>query len=153
MTPEEYTDLITIAGMSPGSVAVNAATFSGIQIAGAGGAVAATVGCILPPCMIVIVCAVLYSRFGALPVIQGVFKGLFPVVAALITMAGLSVIISAFWNGNGISSDISDLNIIPVILFAAALFALKQKRFKTRPAHVMLGGGILSGMLYFMGNM
>ncbi len=49
LTMGEFTDLITIAEMTPGPIAVNSATFVGIRIAGIPGALIATFGCILPP--------------------------------------------------------------------------------------------------------
>lgn len=49
----EFTDLITISQMTPGPIAVNSATFVGIRIAGIPGALVATLGCILPSCLIV----------------------------------------------------------------------------------------------------
>lgn len=49
----EFTDLVTISQMTPGPIAVNSATFVGIKIAGLPGALAATLGCILPSCVIV----------------------------------------------------------------------------------------------------
>lgn len=49
----EFTDLVTISQMTPGPIAINSATFVGIKIAGIPGALAATIGCILPSCIIV----------------------------------------------------------------------------------------------------
>ena len=49
----EFTDLITISQMTPGPIAVNSATFVGLKIAGVPGAIVATLGCILPSCIIV----------------------------------------------------------------------------------------------------
>ena len=46
LSMEAFTDLVTIAEMTPGPIAVNSATFVGTQIAGPGGAVVATLGCI-----------------------------------------------------------------------------------------------------------
>ena len=48
----EFTDLITISQMTPGPIAINSATFVGIKIAGVPGAVIATLGCILPSCLL-----------------------------------------------------------------------------------------------------
>ena len=48
LSQSEFTDLITISQMTPGPIAVNAATFVGIRVAGIPGAVAATLGCIFP---------------------------------------------------------------------------------------------------------
>ena len=53
MSMDEFTNLITIAEMTPGPMAVNSATFVGIRIAGMGGALAATFGCIFPSFIIV----------------------------------------------------------------------------------------------------
>ena len=53
MTMSEFTDLITISQMTPGPIAVNSATFVGLRVAGYVGAVVATLGCILPSCIIV----------------------------------------------------------------------------------------------------
>ena len=49
LTLQEFTDLITIAEMTPGPIAVNSATFVGIRIAGIPGAIIATLGCITNP--------------------------------------------------------------------------------------------------------
>lgn len=48
MTLQEFTNLITIAEMTPGPIAVNCATFVGLRIAQLPGAVIATLGCITP---------------------------------------------------------------------------------------------------------
>ncbi len=48
MTTTEIADIIEIAKMTPGPFAVNAATFSGMKVLGLGGAVAYTIGVILP---------------------------------------------------------------------------------------------------------
>ena len=48
LTMSEFTDLMTIAEMTPGPITVNSATFVGIRMAGIPGALVATMGCILP---------------------------------------------------------------------------------------------------------
>ncbi|MFR1171383.1 MAG: chromate transporter, partial [Coprobacillus cateniformis] len=58
----EFTDLVTISQMTPGPIAVNSATFVGIKIAGIPGAIVATLGCILPACIIVTIIAWLYLK-------------------------------------------------------------------------------------------
>ena len=52
LSMSEFTDLITISQMTPGSIAVNSATFVGIKTAGIPGALIATLGCVLPSCII-----------------------------------------------------------------------------------------------------
>ena len=56
-----FTDIITISQMTPGPIAINAATFVGMQIAGLLGAIIATMGCVSPSCIIVLTLAFLYQ--------------------------------------------------------------------------------------------
>ena len=48
LTAVEFADLVTIAEMTPGPIALNAATFVGMRLAGVPGAIVATLGCVLP---------------------------------------------------------------------------------------------------------
>ena len=84
LTMAEFTDLITISQMTPGPIAVNSATFVGIKIAGVPGAFVATLGCILPSCIIVTLIAKLYLKYRNMAVLQGVLASLRPAVVALI---------------------------------------------------------------------
>ena len=88
----EFTDLITIAEMTPGPIAVNSATFVGIRIAGIPGAMVATLGCILPSCFIVSLLAYIYYRYKGVSAIQSVLSSLRPAVVALIAAAGCSIL-------------------------------------------------------------
>lgn len=146
LTLTEFTDLITIAEMTPGPIAVNSATFVGMQIAGLSGAVIATVGCIAPSCVIVSLLAFLYFKYKNLAVIQGVLGGLRPAVVAFIASAGLSILILAFWGEGGFTWGINSIQWISVILFAAALTVLRIK--KCSPILIMLSCGVLGGILY-----
>ena len=62
LSMSEFTDLVTIAEMTPGPIAVNSATFVGTKIAGVPGALVATAGCILPACILVTLIAKLYLK-------------------------------------------------------------------------------------------
>ena len=57
LTMTGFADIMAIAEMTPGPIAVNAATFVGIQVAGLPGALIATIGCISPSCVIVMALA------------------------------------------------------------------------------------------------
>ena len=63
LSAEEFAHLVTIAEMTPGPIAINAATFVGTRIAGLPGAVIATLGCILPSCLIVSLLSWLYRKY------------------------------------------------------------------------------------------
>lgn len=139
LTMKEFTDLITIAEMTPGPIAINSATFVGIRIAGIPGALVATFGCILPSCFIVSLLAWLYRRYKKMSALQSVLACLRPAVVGLIAAAGCSVLqLVAF---DGLKMQIKNLNWLAIALFFAALTVLRRK--KTNPILVMtFCGGI-----------
>lgn len=137
----EFTDLITISQMTPGPIAVNSATFVGIRIGGVGGALAATLGCILPSCILVMGLAWLYLRYRKLSMLQNVLETLRPAVVAMIAAAGVSIMITAFWNGP-ISAD--TVKIDSILIFAAAVYLLKKKNMNPILVMVLSGAAKLA---------
>jgi len=146
LTMKEFTDLITIAEMTPGPIAINSATFVGNQVAGFTGSIVATLGCVVPSFIIVLILARIYFRYKDLSVIQGVLEGLRPVVVALISSAAISILSLAFWGEEGFSLNLSDLNVLAVILFAISLFVLRK--WKPSPILIMLGTGLIGMIVY-----
>ncbi len=143
LSQSEFTDLITISQMTPGPIAVNSATFVGTRIAGVPGALAATIGCVLPSCILVTILAKIYLKYRNLSLLQDILKSLRPAVIAMIAAAGVSILVTAFW-GNDISSlhldaILSSTNIRAVGIFLLSLILLA--RFKMDPIHVMLLSG------------
>ena len=84
LTMGEFTDLMTIAEMTPGPITVNSATFVGIRMAGIPGALVATMGCILPSLIIVSLLSWLYEKYRSMDAMQAVLACLRPAVVALI---------------------------------------------------------------------
>lgn len=134
----EFTNLITISQMTPGPIAINSATFVGIKIAGIPGAVVATLGCVLPSCVIVTIIAKLYLKYRNMAMLQGILHSLRPAVVALIGSAGISVLQSAFWGTGAVS--LSQINWVMVVIFALCLIPLLKT--KVNPVWVMLGAGV-----------
>ena len=128
----EFTDLITISQMTPGPIAINSATFVGIKIAGMPGALVATLGCILPSCIIVTIIAYLYMRYRNLGMLR-------PAVVALIASAGISILITAFFGDSGIK--LSSCNPKAVVIFAGCLILLRKR---VNPVLVMVLAGIVN---------
>ena len=63
LSVSEFGDLVTISQMTPGPIAINAATFVGIRVAGWQGALCATMGCVFPACVIVTMIAYFYVKY------------------------------------------------------------------------------------------
>lgn len=143
LSMSEFTDLITIAEMTPGPIAVNSATFVGIRIAGIGGAIIATLGCILPSCFIVSLLAFIYYRYKQMSALQSVLASLRPAVVALIASAGLSILkMVAF---GGAEFGLENVDWVGLSLFAAAFIALRK--FKRGPILVMVCCGAIRLLL------
>ncbi len=138
---EEFTNLITISQMTPGPIAINSATFVGMKIAGVSGALAATLGCILPSCILVTVLAKLYLRYRNLSVLQGVLHSLRPAVVALIAAAGISILWTAFWGTDAVIT-LGSTHWVLVGLFTLCVVLLK--RFHWNPILVMVLAGVLN---------
>ena len=137
LTMSEFTDLVTIAEMTPGPIAVNAATFVGTRVAGIPGALAATAGCILPACILVTLIAKLYLKYRDLAVLQGVLGSLRPAVVAMIASAGILILINAFWGGAAVT--LSGTNWVMAAIFAGCFALLRTT--KLSPIAVMALGG------------
>lgn len=146
MTMSELTDLVTISQMTPGPIAINSASFVGMQIAGVPGAIIATIGVVTPSAIIMAILGFFYFRYRNLTLVNGVLKGIHPAVVALIASAGLSLIIPAFWGEAGFSFNLLSVDFIAVALFILSIIALRK--FKIPPVFVMLGCGVIGGIVY-----
>lgn len=145
----EFTDLVTISQMTPGPIAINSATFVGIKIAGIPGALAATLGCILPSCIIVTLIAKLYLKYRNMTVLQSVLGSLRPAVVAMIASAGISILVTAFW-GSSEKIRLPDTDWSLVLIFVICIILLKK--FRMNPIGVMLLAGVMKAAVSAIGG-
>ena len=142
-----FTDIITISQMTPGPIAVNSATFVGIRIAGIPGALAATLGCILPSCLIVTLIASFYLKYRNLSVFQSVLATLRPAVVAMIAAAGVSILTTAFWGSKtAITLRSTHWSLVFIFIISAVLL----QKYKINPILVMILAGIMNTGLSFI---
>ena len=146
LTPVQFADIVTIAEMTPGPIAINSATFVGTMVAGVPGAIVATLGCIVPSCMIVMTLAYLYYRFRGLSIIQGVLAGLRPAVIAMIASAGINLFLTAIYGKSGVPDDIWSFQPLALLIFLGAFLVLR--RWKVDPIKVMAGAGAAGFILF-----
>lgn len=142
----QFADVVTIAEMTPGPIAINAATFVGTRIGGTVGALVATLGCILPSILIVLTLAYLYKKYCELNAVQGILGGLRPAVVGLIASAGMAITAFALWGGSLFAFSFSNLKYISIGLFIASLFVLQK--WKINPILVMVGAGAVGLCLF-----
>lgn len=149
LTMTEFTDLITIAEMTPGPITVNSATFVGIRIAGLPGALIATAGCILPSFVIVTALSVLYFKYRKLGLLQSVLSSLRPAVVALIAGAGLTISGLVLWNNR--TPGFNTIDLFSAALMAGAFLLIRKEKWN--PIAVMVLCGALSlGFYLATGN-
>ena len=117
-----------------------------MQLGGLPGALVATAGCVLPSCIIVLTLAYVYYRYRGLSMVQGVLAGLRPAVVAMIASAGVTLVNLSFFGADALPAGLADVDLIAVLLFAAALFVLR--RWKKDPILVMAGAGAAGLVLY-----
>lgn len=135
---EEFTHLVTISQMTPGPIAINAATFVGIKVAGLPGAVLATIGCIAPSCIIVTILAILYLKYRNASGLKSILSTLRPATVALIASAGFSILITAFWGTDAII-DFAQTNWLMIAIFALCFVLLRKTKLGAVPTMVLAG--------------
>jgi chromate transporter len=113
---EQFLDIIAVSQMTPGPIAINAATFVGYKVAGIGGSLAATLGVTAPSFLIILIIAFLIMKFRHVSWLDAFFIGVRPAVIALIIQAAYSVAKNSF-------SGVRDI-IIAVAVFCG-LYLLK----------------------------
>ena len=87
ITRTEFSDLVGISQMTPGPIAVNAATYVGYVTAGVPGALIATLGVMLPSFVLVTLASYFIIKFKESDVVNGALTGIRPVTAGLVASA------------------------------------------------------------------
>jgi chromate transporter len=161
MSTGELSNILSLAGMSPGPVAINAAVGVGYNVAGVSGVIAAFLGIALPCAIIVTVVASFFFKVYKHPLVKDILYILRAVITGIILYAGISfalkngiVLPGVFENSGelingGWNLNISSINLFEIksIIIAAATFMLLLKT-KIHPILIIIGGGI-TGLLIF----
>lgn len=146
LTMSEFTDLVTIAEMTPGPIALNAATFVGIRTGGVLGALIASVSVILPSLVIVTILAYIYQKYRKTDTMQILLSGVRPAVVALIGSAAVSIFVQAIFVAGEVA--IGNIRVVSVVLFAGALFLIRKMKWS--PILVMALCGLANLIVEFV---
>ncbi|MFJ7936395.1 chromate transporter [Sporosarcina sp. NPDC096371] len=142
MTTQQFADVIAIAGMSPGPIAMNSAVLVGYSTAGVIGAIISALGILLPGIILVIVVGTFFIKLHHYLVVQSIFYGLRPIVTSLVIYAAISFALS----NNLISLVISWKTVSLLLIFVLSLIALLKLRWN--PAYVIILSGLVGVVLY-----
>ena len=131
----EFLDVVTISQLTPGPIAINAATYVGYKIHGLLGGAIATIGFCLPSFIIIVLLMKFLKKYSTTPQVNKVIKGLRPAVIALMVTAAYSIA-----TGGGIT-DIKGI-VIAVVSF------IVLETHKLDPIFVLLIAGAIGIAIY-----
>ena len=128
MDSEMISNMIAISESTPGPIMVNAATYVGSTQAGALGALAATIGVVLPAFLIVILLVNLFQKLMQNRTAQLVLAGVKPCIMGIIIATGLHMLVSnLFLTGQDGIIDHGVLCILIVLLLINGVFHRQKK--------------------------
>ena len=90
ISEEDMPDIIVLAQSAPGILAVNMAIYSGYRLRGIRGALAASLGAVLPSFVIILLVAMLFAGIKDNPTVAAIFQGIRPVAVGLILAVNLA---------------------------------------------------------------
>ena len=139
---KEFSDVVAISQMTPGPIAINAATYVGYRAAGFLGSVFATTGVSLPSFILVFIIAAVFNKFQKNKIVQKALDGIRPATVGMIASAvvlfaetsilDLSLINEGFWKIFSLGS---------ILIFF--LTVIGSERLKLGPIALTFLGGIL----------
>jgi chromate transporter len=143
LSAKEYADIIAISQMTPGPLAVNAATYVGAKVYGIFGALSATLGVSLPSFILIIIIAHFFIQFKDNSIVESILRGIRPVTigmvgSAVIFMANTSIfksgisftaLKSLLTEGLSYSDNIIDIWSVAVFL----IILVSTVKFKLHP--------------------
>lgn len=134
LTNEEFLDILGVVKVFPGAISVKYATYTGYKIAGVPGVVAANIGNVLGPVLLIILFSSFYLKYKDVPQVKGAFKVIQLVIFSMIIAVAFQLI-----NVN----TLLNLKSIAIVVISFCLFCFT----KIHPVPIIIGAGILGVFL------
>lgn len=134
LSSSEFFDIVAISQMTPGPIAINAATFIGFRKAGLLGGLLCTFGVILPSLILMSIITITYFKLKHKSWFKAIFAGLRPLSIGLIAAAAIVAGRDA----------IVDLFSLAIFIIAFVVYW----RYKVNPFLMLLGAGVIG---FFLG--
>lgn len=141
MSEREFSDVIAIAGMSPGAIATNSAIYIGYSGAGLAGAAASVTGMIMPSLIIILIAGKVFYKVKQSILVKSAFYGLRSIITGLIIYAAI-----VFAINNDLVSSLSWHTFSLIGIYSASLAALVY--FRLHPVYVILISGLVGIAVY-----
>lgn len=134
ISSQDFVNIVAIAEMTPGPIAVNSSTFVGYTLGGVLLAILLSICAVLIPFLLSLIVSIYFSKFENNITLNLALGGIRPVVIGVIASACIAV------------AKISIVNIHNIIFFLIALFLVAK--VKINPIGVLTISGAL-GVLYY----
>ena len=135
LSQTEFVQIIAVAEMTPGPIAVNSATYVGYQTAGFWGSFCATLGVAAPSVILILLVSRLFFKYNHHPLMKRFFTGVRPVIAGLVLTAVWFIPHSIWMHGNQTETGLTFLIAIMVYIMA--------KKTHIHPIILILSSGML----------
>lgn len=76
LSQEEFLEVLGMVQIIPGAISIKYATYTGYKVGGIFGVIAANLGNMLMPAIVIMIVAYFYSRFSKYPLVDKAFKGI-----------------------------------------------------------------------------
>ena len=131
---EEFMDMVAIAESTPGPIAINTATYIGYKRLGFFGALASTIGVIVPSFLIIFVISLFFDHFLSYPLVAHAFQGIQVAVIYLIFSAGFKML-------RNMKKTTLSVSILTTVTLSMTVLSLLASRFSSI-FYILISGGI-----------
>ena len=150
MTQTEFARLVALSQVTPGPVAVNAATYTGMICAGVPGAVVATFGVALPSFAVIIIVMKFMEAFKESKGLEGILGGIRPatvglIAAAFIYIAQTSIVSEKIFSLAFLKGFPHNIDIFSLCVFIATI--VLAAKFKVGPVKIILLSGVAGALI------
>jgi chromate transporter len=94
---KEWGDLVTLAQLFPGAIAVNIVHLIGYRVGGRLGSIVSVISMVLPSFIVILLLATVFQSYLELPAVQGALKGILMAVSLLLIKALIDLVKPVHW--------------------------------------------------------
>ena len=145
MSAHEFANLVALSQVTPGPIAINAATYVGYNAAGLPGAILATVAVSLPSFILCMLVLLFLHKFQTNKVVMGVLAGIRPATVGLMASAFLfmaqTAIMPAYQAQESLLQNFKSADLVAVAIFVITYGVILLRKFGA--ITLTLAGGAL----------
>ncbi len=139
ITEEQFFNMVGLAEITPGPIALNMATFVGTSHAGFFGGMFATLGVVLPSYIIICIVAAILAKFSENKYIKAALRGTMYVAIGLIISITITMTLqvsTTFSDSTSVNEIAFDLNNLKVMLFVLIGYFMMWIINKKKPSPI-----------------